>query len=444
MKPSSRPPRTPSRLSDLVRRQLNMYALAASAFAKYPFTSSRAIPACLFPILIACALLMTGLAQAQEYKVLYSFTGATNDGADPTAIVREASGNIYGVTCNGGDSYYGTAFRLSPEDGETILYTFDAGYGACPGSLLEWHDNFYGATANGGDHGAGAVFKLDKKGHETVLYSFSGPRGALFPALSLVDDKGVFYGTTFSGGAYERGMIFKLDSTGKFAVLYSFTNGTDGSAPTPGLALDDKGNIYGTTGYGGDPNCTYPYGECGTVFRVDKTGHITTLHLFEGGTDGAQPAAGVIRDSLGNLYGTTQAGGDASCVPPYGCGTVFMVNSSGNENVLHAFSGSPDGELPVAGVVQDDAGNLYGTTQLGGKSGCGFWRAGCGIVFELDTTGKESVLYDFLSDPDGAFPAGLIRTSVGTLYGTTLAGGDESCSLYGWLTGCGTVFKLTP
>ena len=152
----------------------------------------------------------------------------------------------------------------------------------------------------------------------------------------------------------------------------------------------------------------------------------TVLHSFSGGTDGAYPQAGLVMDKAGNLYGTTFNGGSS------GCGTVFKVDTTGNETVLHSFTNcftNSDGGEPYAGLVRDKAGNLYGTTVIGGSSGSG-------TVFKVDTTGKETVLYSFTNSDVAAEPyAGLIRDKAGNLYGTTYTGGSH---------GYGTVFKLIP
>jgi uncharacterized repeat protein (TIGR03803 family) len=146
----------------------------------------------------------------------------------------------------------------------------------------------------------------------------------------------------------------------------------------------------------------------------------------------------LVRDSAGNLYGTTLAGGNLAC----GCGVVFKLNTTGKETVLHRFTGGADGRNPgLAGLVRDSAGNLYGATATGGFTGGVCAPNGCGTVFKLDTTGKKTVLHSFTGKADGAYPdAGLVRDAAGNLYGTTYSGGDLACGG----GGCGVVFKLTP
>ena len=277
----------------------------------------------------------------------------------------------------------------------------------------------------------------------TVLHSFtnSGGDGGEPPAGLLIDAAGNLYGTTFQGGslacssgvsnAVGCGTVFKLDPSGNETVLYSFTAGSDGALPAAGLIMDAAGNLYGTTAHGGGP-CPFGSGGCGTAFKLDAAGTETVLHRFTT-LDGVNPRAGLIMDAAGNLYGTAQGSG------PGGSGTVFKLDTAGNLTVLHAFTGGSDGVFPDAALVMDAAGNLYGTTSLGGGSStCGGSFGGCGIVFKLDPSGKETVLHSF-TGPDGLFPfAGLIMDAIGNLYGTTSSGGASSnCT-----RGCGTVYKL--
>jgi uncharacterized repeat protein (TIGR03803 family) len=167
-------------------------------------------------------------------------------------------------------------------------------------------------------------------------------------------------------------------------VLYSFTGGADGGNPYGGVVRDSAGNLYGVTG-------RWRGIGVGVVFKVDTSGHETVLYTFTGGADGAYPN-GVIRDSAGNLYGTTTNGGGAS-----GAGVVFKVDTSGHETVLYSFTGGNDGGNSSAGVIRDSQGNLYGTTSGGGASGAG-------VVFKVDTSGHETVLYSFTGGADGATP----------------------------------------
>jgi uncharacterized repeat protein (TIGR03803 family) len=259
----------------------------------------------------------------------------------------------------------------------------------------------------------------------TVLYTFTSTADGEQPDASLIQDAaGNLYGTTQYGGTKGGfGTVFKLDTTGKESVLLSFAGTPDAEDPYSGLTRDKAGNLYGTTQYGGTG------GGYGTVFKPDANGKLTLLHSFAGTPDGVNPLAGLLRDAAGNLYGTTFYGGTNG-----GYGTVFKLNAKGKLTLLHSFAGMPDGVNPYSRLIRDSAGNFYGTTFYGGT-------LGYGTVFKLDTAGKLTVLHSFNPSPDGAHPiAGLILDKAGNLYGATSDGGDLSCGF----SGCGTVFKLTP
>ena len=273
----------------------------------------------------------------------------------------------------------------------------------------------------------------------TVLHTFHGPDGANSGAKLVRDSSGNLYGTTVAGGDVNGcggigcGTVFKVDNRGKLTPLYIFKGGADGAAPIGPVVRDATGNLYGTAYFGGDlSKCVDLTLGCGVVFKIDARGHETVLHKFSGNsTDGAAPSGGLIQDAAGNFYGTTIAGGDPSCnVFPAGCGTVFELDKHGHFRVLHAFApGVQDGQRPWVGLVRDSAGNLYGTTTEGGVSDRG-------TVFKVDKRGKEIVLHSFTGFPnDGEDPrADLIRDSGGNLYGTTFLGGSDGVA--------GTVFKV--
>jgi len=276
-------------------------------------------------------------------------------------------------------------------------------------------------------------------GRSTVLYSFSGGSDGLTPTSGLIEDKaGNFYSTTYAGGQFDRGVVFELAPDGTETVLYSFAGGSDGEYPQSGLAEDAQGNLYGTTTEGGTDNL-------GTVFKLAPDGTETVLHSFVGGYDnGATPFGGVILDSKGNLYGTTQDGGSSYC--PGTCGVVYKITRRGKERVIYKFQGSPDGEYPLSSLLMDKAGNLYGTT-LGGGVQSNYCGVGCGTVFELSPSGKdtwsETVIYSFQGNGnDTTNPwANVIADRAGNLYGTATLGGNYNDCNFG---GCGAVFELSP
>jgi uncharacterized repeat protein (TIGR03803 family) len=335
----------------------------------------------------------------------HSFNGA--NGWQPLAgLLRDAGGNLFGTTGLGGD------LKCIPP------------------------------------YGCGTVFKLDNVGKkETVLHRFTDrPDGEGPEPLLVQDPGGNLYGTTWSGGENEAGTVFKINTAGKETILYSFTGGSDGCGPYPGVILDSAGNLYGTTLIGGAGFGNSGYG---VVFKVDASGNETVLHTF-GGSDGANPDSVLLFAPEGNLYGMTQNGGSSE-VCDGGCGTVFELspqNGGWSETVLYSFcslSDCADGLQPVRGpLVRDAAGNLYGTTDDGGN-----YRYcngdGCGVVFKLDPAGKETVLHNFTGGADGSGPfAGLTIDSVGILYGAAISGGDLKCLDNKNGYGCGVVFKIIP
>lgn len=364
------------------------------------------------------------LDAAGQESVLYNFCSATNctDGLNPRpGLTQDVAGNLYGATSAGGVNNQGTVFMLTPpsQSGaswtETVLHSFGATNtdGTVPiASLIQdGKGNLYGTTSSGGAYDYGTVFMLSAPAQpgeswvETVLYSFDGSNGdGIVPLGRLIQDSaGNLFGTTSGGGSTggsRAGTVFELvapsQSGGTWTekVLYNFcsaTNCTDGYLPEAGLILDAVGNLYGTTLYGGAHTGTYGYGYGGgTAFRLEppaQSGGIwseTVLYSFgESSTDGYSPAAVLTQDAEGNLYSTTVFGG-ANGVPNNGItqggGTLFKLSppaqSGGTwtETVLYNFcaaSNCTDGYAPQGGLLEDVAGNLYGTAANGGAYGEG-------------------------------------------------------------------------
>ena len=297
---------------------------------------------------LALLLALANPAAAGKEKALYSFTGG-GDGAFPQAnVVMDAQGNIYGTTQSGGGSGCGgggcgTVFKLTPRGKETLLHVFQAGSdGAFPiaGLTMDASGNLYGTTLNGGAHcQCGTVFKITPDGAESIVYAFHGGAEGSSPQGMLVrDKKGNFYGTTASGGldcngfGVGCGTVFRLTPDGKHRVLYSFAGGSDGISPVTGLSLGTDGNFYGTAANGGN-DCDDTGQGCGVIFQLTPKGVETVLHVFAGGNDGAYPAGGVVRDDAGNLYGTTNNGG-VDCDFSGGCGVAFKLAPDGTERQL--------------------------------------------------------------------------------------------------------------
>jgi uncharacterized repeat protein (TIGR03803 family) len=377
----------------------------------------RALRLSLFAALLSLAA--SPSVRAQTYTVLHRFTGP--DGASPYGtLILDANENVYGMTRDGGAHNSGTVFELTGKN-ERVLYSFgDSPDGAHPmrGLMLDSQGNLYGTTALGGSAGSGAAFKLGATGTDTVLYRFTGAADGDQPQSGLVSDElRNLYGTTVMGGVSNCGTVFRINRSGAESVLHSFGCAADGQFPYAGLARVSN-LFYGTTGGDG-------FHSFGTVFKMTLTGTETVFYRFKGGGDGAQPMSPLIVDAEDNLYGTTYLGG-------LGKGTVFKVNKFGSETVLYRFTGvdgGADGENPLGGVVRDASGNLYGTTENGGAFNSG-------TVFKLEPNGHETVLHSFGAGPkDGKYPEnGLVRDSRGNLYGTTYLGG----------AGFGIVFEITP
>lgn len=378
---------------------------------------------------VSAALAVAGHAYAQPpaappatEKVIYGFKGGS-DGANPLAgVISDGKGALYGTTATGGTG--------------------------CSGS------------------GCGAVFKLTPPppGHtgwtEQVLYRFRGGTDGSGPAARLTLGKdGALYGTTAGGGGVPScsgvsgcGTVFRLappaagHTQWTEEVLYRFKGGADGSNPGAELVFDKKGALYGTATRGAGKGCDFALG-CGIVFKLtpptggNKQWTETVLHSFKGGSDGGNPSSRVIFGKDGALYGTTHSGG-GQCPLCGGSGTVYkltppaMGHTQWTETVLYSFNGGNDGAGPLAGLIFDSKGALYGTTSEGGGA------TNNGTVFELTPPGSghpkwtETVLHRFGGFTDGSRPSGgLAMSTTGELYGTTSYNGP---------TGRGTLYKLTP
>src|SRR5579872_142104 len=323
------------------------------------------------------------------------------------------------------------------------LANFYGPNGANPESVpIQGSDgNLYGTTHGGGRYQDGTLFRMTTGGDLATL-SIRGDDGGNPLGNLVLDIDGSFYGTAFSGGTNAVGTIFRVSSQGKLTTLYNFCSLSqckDGRGPYVGLTLGNDGDLYGTTDMGGDPNCSAPYG-CGTVFKIDAAGILTTLHTFEG-PDGSAPQGSLVEAVDGTFYGTTAGGGDLTCQPSpgAGCGTVFELSPNGQRfSTVHTFEAS-DGNSPSGSVALASDGNLYGTANLGGDVACNP-PFGCGTVFKINSSGVATTLHTFEST-DGSFPrGGVIQATDGNLYGTTSSGGDPICSP----NGCGTVFNISP
>jgi uncharacterized repeat protein (TIGR03803 family) len=389
-------------------------------------------------------LALSGAADAKGFEVLYRFCSQQNctDGLWPYAgVLEDKQGNLYGTTGAGGATCRlygcGTVFKLAANGKETVLHAFTAEYdgsGPYGGLIADAQGNLYGTTATGGgtgcggiDYGCGTVFKISTDGAESVLYAFGGNNDGAYPLAGLVSDKnGNLYGVTTDGGGGAQcivqfggcGTVFRVNAKGKENILYAFTGASDGANPQAALIVDKSGNLFGTAAYGGNVSACNQGNSpgCGTVFEVAADGTEKTLYTFNGGSDGWAPIANLIEDKSGNLYGTTEAGGSTTACSGVGCGTIFRIAPDGAETILYTFVGASDGAHPAAGVIADSKGNLYGTTQDGGSDNEG-------TVFKFTSKGKLIVLNAFNGQGDAPV-ANLAFGNKHVLYGTTEFGSD--------------------
>lgn len=328
------------------------------------------------------------LDTARHLTTLYAFTGGSDGGSPNPELVRDSAGNFYGTTNQGGANGHGVIFKLSRTGSETVLYAFCSRMncldGGSPraGVIRDANGNLYGTALDGGSSGGGVVYKIEPNGQYTVLHGFRGGKDGIDPFAVLArDNAGNVYGTTpmggqaghdgCSGGPPGCGVVFKVDAAGKETLLHSFAWGTDGVGPFGGVVLDPAGNLYGATFIGGNHGCQPhpppPPRGCGTVYEIDKTGKEKILYRWKASSPGEyDPMAGLVRDKLGNLYGTTKYGGDFNCGGGTGCGTVFKLDPRGKLTVLHTFTGGSDGAVPAFRLLLDAHGNLYGTTVASG------------------------------------------------------------------------------
>ncbi len=388
--------------------------------------------------------------QAQTFTVIHTFTGGT-DGFFPDAGVTLVGHTLFGTAFGGGAAGQGTVYKMRSTNGNWTfapLHAFGgSGDGAQPVApvVIGRNGSLYGTTQVGGSgpHGYGTVFSLTPSPtpaetllnawEETVLYSFQGQGlGAIEPGWGALaaDQAGNLYGTTRGGGMLGYGTVFELSPSQEGwteKILYNFRGNNDGVQPIASVVFDNAGNLYGTTCGGG------AYG-LGTVYELTPSGYgwvESVLYAFTGGSDGTSPWGGVIVDQSGNLYGTTNSGGMGRG------GTVFELSPSAGGWVLttlHSFSYNGSSPWPgsYASLAIDQAGNLYGTTSLDGTNFAG-------NVFKL-TPGNGgwtySSLHDFTGGSDGWDPVGSVTLDAsGAVYGTAAQGGTY---------GDGVVFEIRP
>ena len=396
------------------------------------------------PVCILLTALLTNVVYGSSGKLLHTFKYPPGGTVVVGRMVSDAGGNLYGTTIVGGTNNLGVVFELSDSGGgkatETVLHTFTGPDGANPsgGLIMDNAGNLYGTTQYGGSQncsgGCGVIFELTRSQDgwsETTIYQF-GQSGGYLPSGALVlDANGNLYGVA-AGGKLSGGLIFELSpANGKwnYSLVYEFDWESQAAYPRGPLTFDKAGNLYGTTGpvnndFGGDN---------GTVFELTpgpSGWNLALLHVFNSG-DPSELNGGLLLDRQGNVYGTSQRGGAR------GHGTVFKVthgNQGWIEHIIHSFRGT-DGSQPASGLVADSAGNLYGTTQYGGDP-CDNNSDGCGVVFRMSHNSGRwtgNVLHKFKGGDDGSNPiAALSIDAAGNVYGATIG-----------QNGDGTAFQLT-
>jgi uncharacterized repeat protein (TIGR03803 family) len=411
----------------------------------------RRHPMQVFAIILSCGALLLGTlsAEAQTFTVLHNFTLGADGGGPDSGVTIDAAGNLYGTTVGGGNTTTcgffgcGIVYKLTHKNAGWILnplYAFNSipdGYVPYAPVVISSNGAIYGTTFYGGQPGGGTVYELTPPQTapksaltpwlKTQVYTFRGAPDGAYPGYGqlVFDQAGNLYGTSSIGGNRGAGAVFKLTPSGggwTESILYNFQGGTaDGVEPLSGVAFDRAGNLYGTTVHGGPSND-------GVVYQLSPSGsgwveHV--LHFFQG-SDGLNPQGGVATDPSGNVYGTTETGGSS------GGGTVYELSPSGNGWNFQTLYSFPEPGAPMACVTLDAAGNLYGTTYLGGSEGFG-------NIFKLthDNSGWHySEVYDFTtSSPAGGPVGGVSIDANGNLFGTTQNGGTY---------GRGTVWEVTP
>lgn len=391
-------------------------------------------------LIVACCLLVgvgaqaPALARTQEANFIRV---NTETAADRPSSVRgdlllANDGNIYFASASAGAANRGFIGKLTPTGTISTLYAFastgDESAQPFAGVIQASDGNLYGTSYTGGEHGAGTLFRLTLAGVYTRLYSFGETAtSASLPYTGLVEaPDGNLYGTTLLGGDNGKGAIYRISLTGSgFTIIHHFS-GADGENPEGRLIVGADGALYGTTLVGGSANR-------GTIYKITTSGTFTSLYSFPRlsafntagiavNETGANPRAGLLLAADGNYYGTAYQGG------PEGWGTLYRMTPAGEVSVLHAFAGAiAGGALPLSAVVQDAAGNFYGTTFAGGYQDKGSaWR--------VSSSGQFSLLHGFvdLGVDGGSIYAGLLLAN-GSIYGASYSDTGNNK---------GTLFKL--
>ena len=351
-------------------------------------------------VLIGCAMLSSA-SLAQTVADLHSFTARGNSQYPQIVTLAQGrNGDLYGTSIG---LTYGSIFRLQTTGTEADLFAFDDTDGYNPTSVTLGTDgNFYGTTQGGGSAGYGVLYKITPSGTYTVLHDFLGVSDGVYPHAAPIEaSDGNFYGTTENGPNFLGATVYKYTSSGTFTTIYEFEDTTDYFIGTP-LIQGSNGNLYGTAYYGTN--------NCGSIFELSTSGTLVMEYNFA--CQGSfNPDGPLVQASDGNFYGTTYAGsGDIG-------GGVFRMSPDGSVKVLHTFTTTgSEGRNPAGGLVQATDGNLYGSTKLGGSSDYG-------TLYQITTSGAYTQLYSFIAPVGEYPTGSLLQHTDGLLYGTAYLGG---------------------
>lgn len=385
---------------------------------------------CRMKLLAVCFSAISFLAiksvAAPTFETLHAFQLSTSAPSAPLSpqgkLLRANDGNFYGTTSHGGLGNWGTIFKMTPDGVFSILVNFTGPNGAAPlGGLVRGSDgNLYGTTSQGGAFQKGTVFMMNSHGALTTLVSFAGTNGKHPVGELTLGNDGEFYGVTSEGGsAGAIGTVFRMSPGGGLKTLASFKQ-TNGASPRAGLIQASDGNFYGTTSSGGGLGY-------GTVFRISQDGVVSTFSDLTG-TNGGIPVSALIQARDGNLYGTTTEGGHS------GYGTIFQLTLSRTLQTVYEFT-DRNFSSPGSSLIEADDGNFYGSTTDPDNADSG------GRIFQLTSHGHMEVVANFtatLGNTDREF-SGLIQDNDGNLYGTTTVKGNSTT---GESASGGQIFRL--
>ncbi len=384
----------------------------------------------------------TAQAAGPALITLASLDGVNSGKAPHEGLIADAVGNLYGTASVGGANNFGTVFELdAATHALSTLVTFNGTNGGSPACRLitDGAGNFYGTTQVGGNlslnngNGDGTVFKLAAGSHAlTTLASFNGSNGQAAWSSLAADTSGNFYGVTVGGGSFHVGTVYMVSGTTHALTSVASLFPLDGALPMGSLACDGTGNLYGTASAGGRNND-------GELFKVDAVTHALSTVVTFNGTNGGRPTGGLMFDAAGNLYGTTASGGNLALNGGQGYGTVFEI-AAGTQTLttLASFNG-PNGSSAFSTLLMDAAGNLFGTTDLGGDMSLNN-ATGYGTIFEIAAGTQTLTTLATFEGANGALPeCTLLVDAAGDLYGTTQAGGAYNDGIIFELTGSGFV-----